>query len=539
MAINCNAQARFSFKIPLQYIKEDKVNLIPFSQVYQTDQDLDVVSVDSLITLKKMPLAKQKASQGFSQYFFWVQFKLDWTNVNKNLLLEVNNPHIDKIGLYQKNGNQFTKIGFGGDRNLKFTDRSHTNRRYIFPFKNTGLSTTYYLMIDKRNASVSFPLWIYNQDVFETKEGKQNIYFGVFFGVIFFLGFIALFIGVFVSKKVFLYYAGYTLSMGLYLFTALGYSFQFLYPNSENLNNYSRVILSVIIAVFSTLFLRVFLNIDQNSPKISRIYKIISVVLIALSLSWLLFSNLYQVYTIWLLKVSNVLFLSIFIGAFYAAFLAYKTHRYNATVFFIAFSSMILGIVAYVGVEYGVINEDFFPINPILLGSGFEIIVLSVAMAYQLTKIINSKELLELQKRMLEEAAQSLEAQNMSLKKTTAALKEHIITSKKTEIEKPKTIVLKSKAVLQLDDIICISSDSHYLEFYLTTKNKPEVDRNTIKFLLDLLPKSNFVQVHRSHIININHLKTIKASELILIDDKVLPISRSFKPKVEELLLKS
>lgn len=531
--VNSNAQTKFSFKIPLDNLREARINPIPYSKIYETDQNLNVASVDSLVKLNKMSLAKQKASQGFSQDFFWVQFKLDWTSINQDLILEVDNPHIDQIALYQKKGNQFTKIGFGGDRNLKFTDRSYVNRRYIFPFKNTGLLTTYYLMIDKRNASVSFPLWIWNSQHFESSEVKQNIYFGVFFGVIFFLGCIALFVGVFVGKKVFLYYAGYTLSMGLYLFTALGYSFQYLYPNSENFNNYSRVILSVIIAIFTTLFLRVFLNIDQNSTKISRFYKIINSVLIVLTVAWIMFSGLYQVYTIWLLNVSNILFLSIFICAFYAAYLALKTHRYNAIVFFMAFSTMILGIVAYLGIEYGFINEDIFPLNPIFLGSGFEIIILSFAMIFQLTKIIKAKHTLEIKNLALQENTQSLEAKNQQLIEASLVLK------KQTTVKKAETILLKSKAMLQLNQVTHISSDGHYLEFYLTTKDNPEIDRNTIKSLLSQLPEKDFIQIHRSHIVNINFIKIIKASELVLMDGKILPVSRSYKTQIKQLIISS
>ena len=527
------AQKSYSYYIPIETLKTERINPLPFSKVFQTDKDLDAATVDNFVKQNKLTIANPKASQGFSQNFFWIQFKIDWQNINQDIVLELDNPHVDQVKLYQKVNDEFLKIGFGGDRNRTFKDRSYINRRYIFPLKNTNSITTYYLLVDKRNASVSFPLWLWNKGQFEAVETKQNVYFGIFFGVIFFLGIVSLLIGVFIKNKMFLYYAGYTLSMCLYLFTALGFSFQFLYPNSENFNNYSRVILSVIIAVFTTLFLRVFLNIDKNLPKISKYYKIVSAVLVVLTVLWMFFSELYQVHTIWLLNISNVLFLSIFIGAFCAAFYALKTNRYNAIVFFMAFGVMIFGILMYLGIEYGLINEDIFPLNPMLLGSGFEIIILSFAMIYQLSKIILAKQVLEIKHQTLVQNTQTLEAKNLELINTAKTLKKQH-TEKKSD-----TILLKSKALIKLNEITHISSDGHYLEFYLTTKETPEVDRNTIKAVLSQLPEIDFAQVHRSHIVNINHLKIIKASELILKNGRKLPISRSFKTQIKELVINS
>ncbi|WP_366187111.1 7TM diverse intracellular signaling domain-containing protein [Flavobacterium ovatum] len=525
--------------IPIDSLTTEKDNLLPFSTIYESTDDLDIITIDSLITHNKLVFAKQQASQGFSQKYYWIQFNIDWTNKTIPYLLELDNPHIDHVALYQKTEDKFTKIGHGGDRDQTFKDRSYINRRFIFPLINTNTQTTYFLMVDKRNASVSFPIWLWKKSDFESTESKQNIFFSVYFGIIFFFGITSLFTAVVIRKKVFFYYASYILSMSLYLFTALGFSFQFLYPNSENFNNYSRVILSVIIVLFTTLFLRCFLNIDKIAPKISRYFKVVNILLIVLTLSWICFAGLYKTYTIWLLNLSNIIFISIFICTHYAAYKAYKTKKTNVIVFFTAFSTMIIGVMAYLAVEYGVISEDIFSLNPILLGTGFEIVILSFLMIYQLIQILNTKTTLELQNQILEKNSKSLKAQNIELKKETEEFKNTSLRSKENILDNPKNIVLKSKAVLQLQDITHISSDSHYLEFYLTTKDNPEIDRNTFKNILNQLPETNFIQVHRSHIVNIDFLKIIKASELILKNGKSIPISRSFKTQVKELIVNS
>lgn len=108
--------------------------------------------------------------------------------------------------------------------------------------------------------------------------------------------------------------------------------------------------------------------------------------------------------------------------------------------------------------------------------------------------------------------------------------------NKKQQSPSNQFITLKSKAVLSTDKILYIQSDGPYLEFFLTNKERPEVDRNTLKSLLTELPPDHFIQVHRSYIVNINFIKSIYSNRLILKNDVELNISRSFKEKVESAL---
>ena len=109
----------------------------------------------------------------------------------------------------------------------------------------------------------------------------------------------------------------------------------------------------------------------------------------------------------------------------------------------------------------------------------------------------------------------------------------------KQEIEKNKNkiIELKSKAVLPLGDVMIITSDGHYLEFKLKQKVTPEIDRNQIKNILRKLP-DNFVQIHRSHVVNLHYVKIKYADKVVLIDGTEVPISRKYKPDLNEIFKK-
>jgi len=64
------------------------------------------------------------------------------------------------------------------------------------------------------------------------------------------------------------------------------------------------------------------------------------------------------------------------------------------------------------------------------------------------------------------------------------------------------------------------------LEF--VTENKKIIDRNKLKTVLELLPP-NFVRVHRSYVINKNHINSRNSTSIIVNPDIEIPLSRTFK----------
>lgn len=500
---------------------KEKVNFNSYTKIYETDVNYTVKQIDSLIKKGVLQLSQQLVSQGFSQKFYWLYFKIPSTeHPKKQLLIELNNPFIDQVKLYEKTDTSFTKIGFGGDRNKAFDDRNYKNRRFIFPLNNSPKARAYYLMIDKRNASVSFPIYLWHKNTFENYEIKQNLYYGIFFGVLCFISFMAIIAGIITRRSLFIYYGAYTFFIILYLCTALGFSYQYLYPQSHHFNNYSRVILIVLITVSSTLFLNKFLNIATKIPIIVKAFKIINILLTFSIFFWICFTDLYQSATVLLLNIMYILVFCVFILAFIAAFKTYKTKKTNAIIFFIAFSFPIVGSVAYIGIEYGMIEESFFPLNPIFLGIGLEVVILSVSIIKQLIKIYH-------QKVQFENENSLLSSRNETLKELSYNLE------RKLNTKSNPTILLKSKAVLKIEDIQYIASDGPYLEFFMTTKTMPEIDRQTLKWALNNLPSDSFIQIHRSYIVNLKQVKVLKASELLLFDNTTLKVSRSFKKNIE------
>jgi DNA-binding LytR/AlgR family response regulator len=93
-----------------------------------------------------------------------------------------------------------------------------------------------------------------------------------------------------------------------------------------------------------------------------------------------------------------------------------------------------------------------------------------------------------------------------------------------------KHIELNNKQRIYLDDLKYLKADRNYVEFH--TDDKKVVDRNLLRTVLEELPP-NFVQVHRSYVINTNFIKASTGSHVILLPAIEIPISRTFKNKLK------
>ena len=92
-----------------------------------------------------------------------------------------------------------------------------------------------------------------------------------------------------------------------------------------------------------------------------------------------------------------------------------------------------------------------------------------------------------------------------------------------------QTIFIKSGSEfhqLFVQNIEYIESDGNYVTFY--TDKRPILARYKISEVLELLPKEYFTRIHRSYIVALKHLETIK-KHCVVIDNKEIPISSKFR----------
>ena len=82
---------------------------------------------------------------------------------------------------------------------------------------------------------------------------------------------------------------------------------------------------------------------------------------------------------------------------------------------------------------------------------------------------------------------------------------------------------------LKLNEILFIEAQGDYIS--IQTKNENYRVHTTLKKIAEKLPKDQFLQIHRSYLINFTQIIDIEDNS-VLIGKKVIPISRSNRPEL-------
>lgn len=77
-----------------------------------------------------------------------------------------------------------------------------------------------------------------------------------------------------------------------------------------------------------------------------------------------------------------------------------------------------------------------------------------------------------------------------------------------------------------LNDILYLSAEDNYVK--INTAEKTFLIRNTLSKTIEVLKRSFFVRIHRSHCVNINHINSFTENEVVINDNKI-PVGRNYK----------
>ncbi|HAS46267.1 MAG TPA: DNA-binding response regulator [Microscillaceae bacterium] len=100
----------------------------------------------------------------------------------------------------------------------------------------------------------------------------------------------------------------------------------------------------------------------------------------------------------------------------------------------------------------------------------------------------------------------------------------------------PETLLIKAdkkQFVIKLIDIQYIESIKDYVIVH--TPHQDLVSYQTMQQVIDALPITDFLRIHRSFIINLNHLKAFNHSNVFVAENEI-PIGRTYKEEVYQKL---
>jgi signal transduction histidine kinase len=331
------------------------------------------------------PVASETPNFGMSDSDFWLKIVLKNTSNAPSLRLQVAQPSLDEIDFYHLQKNGALEVQFGGEV-APFYSRHYFDPSYIYRIEIAPNQTeVYYLRVHSRD-NLQVPIIVGRPESILQSNKVKDFVFGLFAGIMLVMFLYNAFLFVTVRDKTYFYYILYLGTVILTQLSIQGYTFQYLWPNSSFLAQWSPFLFSPAVGIASAYFLRVFLNTKQFTPKLDKGFIYFSVlyavaVLCALvgkySLSYLIITLCATVLSMYMLVTAAVIFK-----------MDYKPARY----FLVAWSMFLVGVTIYAMTNLGLLPTSSFTQYAMPVGAAAEVVLLSLALADRINVLKREKE---------------------------------------------------------------------------------------------------------------------------------------------------
>ncbi|HNX25033.1 MAG TPA: 7TM diverse intracellular signaling domain-containing protein [Spirochaetota bacterium] len=327
---------------------------------------------------------------GFTKSVYWVRFNL--TNVSLNefpKVLEIAFPLLDKIQLYifsNQNGHHDLLQHEISGRDFSFKNRTIEHRNFVFPFiMHPEEKLTFLLRIETDDGMI-FPLSIWDPEYFTQRVQIEQFLFGIYYGIIMVMILYNLFIFIFTRDKNYLIYILYISFFGMFQLAMNGLAVQYLWPETPWWGIHANPFFIGMSALFGSYFSIKFLNMPVNIPRFNRIMQ----TLLVLSMV-LVVSSLFVDYSITILA-GQILPLAMVFTGIPAAVICLKKGNRSARFYLIAWTAFFIGVILSTLRVMGLLPHNFMTEYGMQIGSGLEMILLSLALADRINIMKKEKE---------------------------------------------------------------------------------------------------------------------------------------------------
>lgn len=382
--------ATISNIMTFEHLADQSYLLIDSNNSYTVDDIIDI----------KLPSAYLQPSDeipymDFTRSTFWMRFNLEnISDVDQDLYIELARPVTNEVDLYiyDKWMNQI-KIHETGDEHL-FSERPFLYRKFIFPVTiKKGEKRKFIAKLRSDGEVLSLPIKIWNRNYFTEYVSSENFFMGMFYGLLLFVIILFSFFGFALKQKLYAFFVSYVIFVVLMQLSLDGLSFQFLWPNYPWWANHAVVILVTLSVTALLIYVRIFLDFKKKHKIYIGVYNIFFLLLF---ICFILAFTSGKLYAFTFPFINLLAFLSSFLF-FVGIYLKYKEEGKINIYFALAFFSVLLGGVVFILCNLNILGNEFLLNNALKMGSGIEVIFLSIAMAAQYSEIKKSEEMAQKQ----------------------------------------------------------------------------------------------------------------------------------------------
>ena len=449
-----------------------------FNNSFKVDYELYVltdtnatIKFEDAIVSNQFKLHQQSIAPnlGFTSNNYWFKFIISNTKAPQNRVLEFAYPFFNQLDVYIPNVNGKYKKSVVGDH-LPFAARPYKHKNFLFELNfESGETKVIYAYLHCNGEATSFPVKVWTKQDYLRNNYEEQLALGIYYGIILFVFFFSAFLWLIVKEGYQLYYFLYIIGVAIFQFSLDGFAFEFFWPNNIWFANHliplsgSFTIMALILFVVSLLKTKI------HTPIIHKILMVLLFVDVALFVLSFLPNPFYSIGLMGL----NFIAVPINVLILISAIICYRMGMNTAKYFLVAFSLLILGILAALFKNFGILPRVFLTEYSIQMGSAIELIMLSLALAENVKLLKSEKE--EAQNLLLEELKEKSKMQALAnaaleqkvLERTAEIqLQKEVIEEKNKDITASITYALKiQEAILPREEELKASLNEYFV-FY-------------------------------------------------------------------------
>ncbi len=367
---------------PVTYQKENIRIGDAISILEDPSRNLDIYKVAQSSNFVK---SKSKTiSLPLSKSNFWLKFTVKNTSQKEALFLMIENPSLENTELYfLRNGRYHKEVV---SNNLPFNNRKFIHQNPIFRLSIPKDSTASYFVKVNSNLQMVLPCVIGDPQSITEYNIHHDMFWGVLVGILLVMVFYNLFLFISTKDKGYLFYVLYTLFTLFTQITLSGYGFKYLFNNSPLLVHKALVVFPGIAGIFGIVFIKIFLQTKDRTPKLNHLFIISLTLYSAAILTKLIGLDLISYRLIDISAVSTIFI--IYLVAIKIALQGYRPAKF----FLLAWSVFFIGLILFILRNYGILPYNFYTNYTMQIGTALEVTLLSLALADRINILKKEKE---------------------------------------------------------------------------------------------------------------------------------------------------
>ena len=395
--------------------------------------DVSFEQIKSIKAFHFLPMKKENMDFGFTNHNIWFRFQLkNATDKELSYFFETARPITDIAELFiTKENNQVTKY-ISGDA-IPFNQRSFKVRKTIFKINLAPNELQeFYLHVKSDGEQLSMPMVLHTSENILEESSFEQFIFGFFYGILIIAAILYMFFFFAMRDKTFFFYSMYVIFIGLLQFSVDGYFYKFVTPQSGWFSTHAVIIFACFANFFLGRYAQVYLKIKNYNRIINNIFYALYTLDFLLFVSLFIIQDHYYAYPI-ANGLGLVLLLLIITSQFIIFIKIQKIDRFFATGIFF----LIFGFVVFILKNFSVLPLTFWTENGSKLGTGMEVIFLSLSMANLIKNLKDDRE----------------ELQTLALQRSEEMndLKSYFLSNISHELRTPLNAILNTAKVMAND----------------------------------------------------------------------------------------